>query len=73
MFQIGRGVKPDIPDSLSKDATDFICRCIQVNPDDRPTASELFDDPFVRMQLPCLSTDSSSQIDKLKLNAICGQ
>ena len=46
--KICRGEPPDVPDSLSSDARDFILKCLQVNPSDRPTAGELLDHPFVK-------------------------
>ncbi|CAH9125627.1 unnamed protein product [Cuscuta epithymum] len=49
LFRIGKGERPRIPDSLSRDAQDFIVKCLQVNPTDRPTAGELLEHPFVRM------------------------
>ncbi|MFS7983658.1 putative mitogen-activated protein kinase kinase kinase STE-STE11 family [Helianthus anomalus] len=58
LFRIGNGIPPPIPDSLSKEARDFISQCFRVNPADRPTASQLLDHPFVRRPLP-LSTASS--------------
>ncbi|XP_065870299.1 mitogen-activated protein kinase kinase kinase 1-like [Euphorbia lathyris] len=48
LFRIGRGEPPLVPDSLSKDAQDFIRKCLQVNPNDRPTAVQLLDHPFVK-------------------------
>ncbi|KAL9667243.1 hypothetical protein QQ045_001594 [Rhodiola kirilowii] len=48
LFRIGRGMPPDIPEKLSVDARDFILKCIQVNPDSRPTAAQLLDHPFVK-------------------------
>ncbi|KAF8019729.1 hypothetical protein BT93_G0431 [Corymbia citriodora subsp. variegata] len=48
LFRIGRGEPPPVPDSLSRDAQDFILRCLQVNPNDRPSAVQLLDHPFVR-------------------------
>ncbi|KAF5444116.1 hypothetical protein F2P56_036618 [Juglans regia] len=48
LFMIGRGKPPPVPDSLSRDARDFILKCIQVNPNDRPTAAQLLDHPFLR-------------------------
>ncbi|KAL3515594.1 hypothetical protein ACH5RR_022496 [Cinchona calisaya] len=48
MFRIGKGEPPPIPNTLSRDAQDFILECLQVNPDARPTASQLLDHPFVR-------------------------
>nr|GLL28673.1 mitogen-activated protein kinase kinase kinase 1-like [Ipomoea trifida] len=48
IFRIGKGELPRIPKSLSKYAQDFICKCLQVNPSNRPTAAELLDHPFVK-------------------------
>ncbi|XP_027164028.1 mitogen-activated protein kinase kinase kinase 1-like [Coffea eugenioides] len=48
LFRIGRGERPPIPNSLSRDAQDFILECLQVNPDARPTAAQLLNHPFVR-------------------------
>ncbi|KAI8532198.1 hypothetical protein RHMOL_Rhmol11G0194600 [Rhododendron molle] len=48
LFRIGKGELPLIPRSLSVDAQDFIFKCLQVIPDDRPTAAQLLDHPFVR-------------------------
>ncbi|KAK1440327.1 hypothetical protein QVD17_06152 [Tagetes erecta] len=48
VFSIGRGELPTIPDTLSTEARDFILKCLQVNPNDRPTAAQLLDHPFLR-------------------------
>ncbi|XP_048135566.1 mitogen-activated protein kinase kinase kinase 1-like isoform X2 [Rhodamnia argentea] len=48
LFRIGRGEPPPVPDSLSREARDLILRCLQVNPNDRPSAAQLLDHPFVR-------------------------
>ncbi|KAF7143256.1 hypothetical protein RHSIM_Rhsim05G0066300 [Rhododendron simsii] len=48
LFRIGRGIPPLIPSSLSVDAQDFIFKCLQVIPADRPTAAQLLDHPFVK-------------------------
>ncbi|KAI7728951.1 hypothetical protein M8C21_018085 [Ambrosia artemisiifolia] len=48
LFRIGRGEPPPIPDTLSTEARDFILKCLQVNPNDRPTAAQLLDHPFLR-------------------------
>ncbi|GMY12590.1 mitogen-activated protein kinase kinase kinase 1-like, partial [Fagus crenata] len=48
LFKIGKGQAPCIPQSLPKDARNFILRCLQANPKDRPTAAELLDHPFVK-------------------------
>lgn len=52
LFRIGRGEPPDIPETLSGDARDFILTCLQVNPIARPTAAQLLDHPFVKRALP---------------------
>ncbi|MFS7985811.1 putative mitogen-activated protein kinase kinase kinase STE-STE11 family [Helianthus anomalus] len=51
LFKINSGVLPHIPDTLSAGACDFILKCLQVNPDNRPTTAELLDHPFVKRQL----------------------
>lgn len=48
LFRIGRGELPPIPDTLSRDAQDFILKCLQVNPDHRPTAAQLLEHPFIK-------------------------
>ncbi|CAL0306107.1 unnamed protein product [Lupinus luteus] len=48
LFRIGRGELPPIPESLSKDARDFILKCLQINPNKRPTAAQLMYHPFIR-------------------------
>ncbi|WJX32599.1 mitogen-activated protein kinase kinase kinase [Trifolium repens] len=48
LFRIGKGELPPIPDTLSRDAKDFILQCLQVNPDDRPTAAQLLNHPFLQ-------------------------
>ncbi|XP_024316995.1 mitogen-activated protein kinase kinase kinase 1 isoform X2 [Brachypodium distachyon] len=51
LLKIGRGIPPKIPDKLSEDARDFIAKCVQANPKDRPSAAQLFDHPFVQRPL----------------------
>ncbi|KAK9217230.1 hypothetical protein WN943_005855 [Citrus x changshan-huyou] len=51
LFRIGRGALPPVPNSLSRDARDFILKCLQVNPNDRPTAAQLMEHPFVKRPL----------------------
>uniref|UniRef100_A0A2N9FZ63 Protein kinase domain-containing protein n=1 Tax=Fagus sylvatica TaxID=28930 RepID=A0A2N9FZ63_FAGSY len=48
LFKIWNGELPPVPESLSKDARDFILQCLQTNPDARPTAAQLLDHPFVK-------------------------
>ncbi|CAN1731791.1 Mitogen-activated protein kinase kinase kinase 1 [Linum perenne] len=55
LFKIGRGIPPTVSDSLSNDARDFILKCLQVNPADRPTAAQLLDHPFVKPSFPTSS------------------
>ncbi|AES71372.2 MAP kinase kinase kinase [Medicago truncatula] len=45
IFRIGKGERPHI---LSRDAKDFIMQCLQVNPDDCPTAAQLLNHPFLQ-------------------------
>lgn len=61
LFRIGRGIPPPIPNSLSREARDFISQCLHVNPRDRPTATQLLDHPFVRRPLPLFSDSVSGQ------------
>ncbi|KAK8681740.1 hypothetical protein V6N13_054142 [Hibiscus sabdariffa] len=55
LFRIGRGEPPPVPDSLSRDARDFIMQCIQADPDARPTAAKLLQHPFVKRPLPLVT------------------
>ncbi|XP_022768242.1 mitogen-activated protein kinase kinase kinase 1-like [Durio zibethinus] len=64
LFRIGRGEPPPVPDSLSKDARDFILQCIQVNPDARPTAAKLLQHPFVKRPLPMHSGSASPHLGR---------
>jgi mitogen-activated protein kinase kinase kinase 1 len=50
-FMIGKGERPQIPSYLSKDAQDFISQCVQVDPEQRPSASQLMSHPFVNRPL----------------------
>ncbi|EOA20200.1 hypothetical protein CARUB_v10000495mg [Capsella rubella] len=59
LFRIGRGTLPEIPNTISQDAQDFILKCLKVNPDERPTAAELLNHQFVRRPLPSLSSGGS--------------
>ncbi|XP_037491183.1 mitogen-activated protein kinase kinase kinase 1 [Jatropha curcas] len=46
-YQIGEGILPKIPETLSEDSQKFILKCLQVNPEKRPTATELLKHRFV--------------------------
>nr|XP_017233538.1 PREDICTED: mitogen-activated protein kinase kinase kinase YODA-like [Daucus carota subsp. sativus] len=61
IFKIGHSKElPDMPQNLSDDGKDFIRRCLQRNPLDRPSAAQLLEHPFVKnaapppMLVPCL-------------------
>ena len=41
------GELPHVPHFLCKEARDFIHQCLQVNPNNRPTAAQLLCHPFV--------------------------
>ncbi|XP_019150370.1 PREDICTED: mitogen-activated protein kinase kinase kinase 1-like isoform X2 [Ipomoea nil] len=52
LFKIANGKPPDVPSTLSSNAQDFIHKCLQVDPNARPTASQLLEHPFVNHQFP---------------------
>ncbi|PPD68462.1 hypothetical protein GOBAR_DD34662 [Gossypium barbadense] len=64
LFRIGRGEPPAVPDSLSKDARDFVLQCLQVNPDARPTAAKLLQHPFVKRSFPTHSGSASPHLGR---------
>ncbi|GLT69476.1 hypothetical protein SLA2020_416240 [Shorea laevis] len=64
LFRIGKGEPPPVPDSLSKDARDFILECLKVNPNDRPTAVQLLHHPFVKRPPPTPSGSASPYIGR---------
>ncbi|URE47307.1 hypothetical protein MUK42_13882 [Musa troglodytarum] len=51
-YKIGHGELPNIPNSLSMEAHDFIRKCLQVNPEYRPSAAQLLKHPFVKRSHP---------------------
>ncbi|KAL8237473.1 hypothetical protein R6Q59_018554 [Mikania micrantha] len=64
LFKIGIGDLPHIPNTLSAEARDFILKCLQVNPDNRPTTAELLKHPFVNrsMNLGVASGNNSGDV-----------
>ncbi|KAM5582453.1 hypothetical protein ABKV19_002727 [Rosa sericea] len=60
LWKIMKGEPPLVPDSLSREAQDFIHLCLQVEPDNRPTAAQLLEHPFVNKPLPPTSSGSVS-------------
>jgi len=65
LYRIGKGEAPAIPYSLSKRARDFISQCVNPNAEDRPSASELLEHPFVNGSIslykPVCKTQSRRQ------------
>jgi len=55
---IRKGTGPIIPDSLSQTSKDFIKKCLQPDPNKRPTAAELLAHPFVN-ESSCTQPDLS--------------
>uniref|UniRef100_UPI00398E50AC mitogen-activated protein kinase kinase kinase 5 isoform X1 n=2 Tax=Pristiophorus japonicus TaxID=55135 RepID=UPI00398E50AC len=50
MFKVGMfKIHPDIPESMSPEAKDFILRCFEPEPDERATAPELLSDEFLKV------------------------
>jgi len=65
IFHIGTTKShPPIPDNISSDANDFLLKCLQQEPNLRPTASELLKHPFVTgKQKESASKDLTSFMD----------
>lgn len=47
LFKVSKGELPPMPEHLSPEGRDFVCRCLKFHAKDRPTASELLQHPFV--------------------------
>ncbi|PRQ35389.1 putative mitogen-activated protein kinase kinase kinase STE-STE11 family [Rosa chinensis] len=60
LWKLMEGKLPLVPDSLSGEAQEFIHLCLQVEPDNRPTAAQLLKHPFVNKPLPPTSSGSVS-------------
>ncbi|KAJ4877286.1 Mitogen-activated protein kinase kinase kinase YODA [Raphanus sativus] len=53
MFKIGNSKDlPDIPNHLSEEGKDFVRKCLQRNPANRPTAAKLLEHAFVKNVMP---------------------
>ncbi|XP_010248249.1 PREDICTED: mitogen-activated protein kinase kinase kinase YODA-like isoform X2 [Nelumbo nucifera] len=66
MFKVLRE-SPPIPETLSAEGKDFLRRCFQRNPADRPSASKLLEHPFLRnsthLECPaCLQAFSTTKL-----------
>ncbi|KAK1430240.1 hypothetical protein QVD17_12840 [Tagetes erecta] len=68
LFRIGSGELPDIPKTLSIEARDFILKCLQVNPNDRPIAAQLLNHPFVQTPVSMNSSPVSPLCGGLRFN-----
>jgi len=53
--QIISGIIPPIPNTVSEACQDFLNQVFRFRPEDRPTAYELLDHPFIRDSLPSLT------------------
>lgn len=67
MFKIGNSKElPTIPDHLSNEGKDFVRKCLQRNPHDRPSAQQLLEHPFVKcaapLERPILGAEASDQV-----------
>ncbi|XP_074264806.1 mitogen-activated protein kinase kinase kinase YODA-like [Silene latifolia] len=70
LFKVGNSKEiPAIPDHLSKEGKDFVLKCLQRNPLDRPTAAQLLDHPFVKNVSPSgiylLNSEGSGYVNKV--------
>lgn len=52
---ITSGTPPPFPDHISNNCKDFLFQVFKFRPEERPTAEELLEHPFIREQLPSLS------------------
>ncbi|KAG9152198.1 hypothetical protein Leryth_016394 [Lithospermum erythrorhizon] len=69
LFYIGTTkAHPPIPDHISPEAKDFLLKCLQKEPESRPTASQLLQHPFVTGELlhsppdPNISTEDPENL-----------
>lgn len=65
MFKVGMGETPAVPDSLSEEGHQFLNLCLQHDPRQRSSASELLHHTFVKVDEDdvCLSTDIPSLVE----------
>ncbi|EIW72748.1 hypothetical protein TREMEDRAFT_24503, partial [Tremella mesenterica DSM 1558] len=54
MWRVVEGAPPNPPEGSSDDLTHFLSRCFEKDPDVRPTASELFEHPWIKRYNPGL-------------------
>ncbi|TPX30846.1 hypothetical protein SmJEL517_g05689 [Synchytrium microbalum] len=51
MWKLGERNAPPIPEDLSTDAADFLAKCFIMDPEDRPTATDLLDHNFTEQDV----------------------
>ncbi|KAL6064453.1 Suppressor of Sensor Kinase (SLN1) [Balamuthia mandrillaris] len=52
MYSIVQDEHPPIPEQISDDLKDFLLKCWKKNPDERPTAKQLLDHPWITNRIP---------------------
>ncbi|KAL0239260.1 hypothetical protein PCE1_004948 [Barthelona sp. PCE] len=65
LLRIGRGEKPEIPKDLPRYAREFLMECLQVDPDDRPTASILLQHEWLFESFTPMNLSNSSSMSVL--------
>ncbi|CAO3613261.1 unnamed protein product [Mucor fragilis] len=65
LYQIGLHNAPAIPENISDEAKDFLGQCLRIKPEDRPTATELLQHPFVQID-PSFDFKESLKQQQLK-------
>lgn len=73
MFKIGNSKElPAIPDYLSEEGKNFVKLCLQRNPVNRPTATQLLEHPFVKSAAPLAKLDHSAEGMEVLLSSANG-
>ncbi|BBN20169.1 protein MpMAPKKK25 [Marchantia polymorpha subsp. ruderalis] len=68
-FLLFKGELPPIPQHLSPACVDFIKKCLQFKPEDRPTASDLLRHPFVA-NAPTTVASAATMISSYRLRSV---
>ncbi|KAG8044267.1 hypothetical protein GUJ93_ZPchr0137g29191 [Zizania palustris] len=72
MFKIGNSRElPPIPDHLSEQGKDFIRKCLQRDPSQRPTAVELLQHPFMQKAASLEKSVLSDPLEHLAVTKLC--
>ncbi|KAG8083087.1 hypothetical protein GUJ93_ZPchr0014g47087 [Zizania palustris] len=73
MFKIGNSRElPPIPDHLSEQGKDFIRKCLQRDPSQRPTAVELLQHPFMQKAASLEKSVLSDPLEHLAVTKVAG-